>query len=140
MIRPYQFPAPDALGPIFARMGGRYTIGAMRQCDCPAKMPLYHFPDGAAWDSFDVRGSHPARWTEAGVQMEVGFEFEVSPLLPGGVRRKMFVAADPDGTYSIWLVRPAETGLELVASRTGLPPGNTLCNEIIALHRTAGAS
>lgn len=128
----YAFGAAAALGPIFAKMGGRYTIGAIRLCDGPAGLPLCRFPADGDRTSLTYRGSRFSIFEHGGVNFDMGFQFPVSDRnVPRSLGWLMTVAADPDNTYSLYLT---ENG-RLLASKRGVPDDNSLCNAIVALHQ-----
>ena len=129
---PFGLNAPAHIGALFVRIGGRYTIGAMRLCDSPPNTLLFQ----ASKDGVSRR---PSRWDDDGhvVDFENGLDFPVGG--PAGGEWRMVLSMEPSGgTCSAWLTGAAGVSRQLLAVRENLA-GDSMIAEIYSFWRETRA-
>ena len=130
-LPPFGLSAPDHIGALFVKIGGRYTIGAMRLCDSPPNSLLFQ----ASGDGVSRR---PSKWDADGqvVDFENGLDFPVGG--PTGAAWRMVLSIEPSGTCSAWLTGAGGAGRQLLAVRENLG-GDAVTAEIYSFWREARA-
>ena len=127
-LRTFDLNAPATISRLFVALGGRYTIGAMRLCDSPAAMMKYR----AAGQESE---RHPS--FAIGAALEViysdGVEFPVRGPIADSAWN-VVVAAEPDGTATVWLTTGRDAGRRLVTCKRG-PVDDSLRLAVVNLWR-----